>query len=58
MSKVKSKKAQAMAIFKTMQRRKNAPTPKEVKERFVERVGMTTRQAATYYHNIASGKWS
>jgi hypothetical protein len=59
-----SKRAAAEAIFKDMTLtkkglpRKNAPAPAEVKARFVSEVGMTMRQAATYYHMIASGKWA
>lgn len=46
-----------MALTKKGTPRAKAPKPAAVKARFVEEVGMTVRQAATYYHNIASGKW-
>lgn len=58
-----SKRSAAEAIFVDMfytkkgKARAKAPKPAEVKARFVSEVGMTVRQAATYYHMIASGKW-
>lgn len=59
-----SKRAAAEAIYKDMtltkkgKPRAKAPKPAEVKARFVDEVGMTVRQAATYYHMIHSGKWA
>lgn len=52
-----NKKVEAFKIVASMQRRKTPPTPKEVKARFIEKLGMTKAMAATYYHNINSGKW-
>lgn len=57
-AKTVSKKAQAVKIYKSMQRRKTAPKPAEVKAKFVKQIGMTERMAATYYHHIMSGTWS
>lgn len=59
-----SKRAQAEKIFAdmTLTKRgkplKKQPAPAEVKARFVSDVGMTIRQAATYYHMISTGKWA
>lgn len=58
-----SKRQQAEVIFDELNLTKRGTprakqaAPAEVKARFVNEVGMTTRQAATYYHMIASGKW-
>jgi hypothetical protein len=58
-----SKRQQAETIYKSMTRtsrgslRKKQPKPADVKARFVSEVGMTIRQAATYFHMIHSGKW-
>jgi len=59
-----SKRAQAESIYKDMmltkkgKLRAKAPKPAEVKSRYVSELGMTVRQAATYYHMIHSGKWA
>ena len=58
-----SKREAAEAIFVDMTTTKKGkprakqPKPAEVKAAMAEQVGMTIRQAATYYHNIKSGKW-
>lgn len=59
-----TKRASAESIFNKLTLtkrgtvRKVLPAPAEVKAAFVEEVGMSAAQAATYYHNIASGKWA
>lgn len=53
-----TKKAQAEKIYTRMMNRKKTPTPAVIKAEFVTKVGMTVRQAATYYHMIDSGKWA
>lgn len=52
-----NKKAEAIKIYRSMQRRKNAPKPADVKARLAEKLGMSKAMAATYYYNIHSGKW-
>ena len=59
-----TKREAAETVFDSMTRtkrgtvRKVLPTPAEIKAEFIRQVGMTMAQAATYYHNIASGKWT
>lgn len=47
-----------MMLTKKGKLRAKAPKPAEVKARFVSEVGMTMRQAATYFHMIHSKKWT
>lgn len=59
-----SKRAKAEAVYKEMMLTKKgkvrakAPKPAAVKSAFVENVGMSAAQAATYFHMINSGKWA
>lgn len=47
----------AMTMTKAGKPRAKQPRPAAVKAEFVSNIGMTVREAATYYHMIASGKW-
>ena len=50
-----TKKAMAIALCKRMERRKNIPAPKVIKEAMMTEIGMTKAQAATYYHKARKG---
>lgn len=53
-----TKKAIAMKVFKTLNRRKVRPSRKTFIEQMMEKADLSQKGAATYYQNITSGKWS